>query len=60
MVQAALEAAANYEKEALERLRRLGIAAADLEVRGNKRSILNTMGDSWYEENVIATPGSTF
>ncbi len=60
MAQAGLEAAANYEKEALERLRRLGIAAADLEVKGPKRNLMNAMGaDPWYEEGV-ATPGSTF
>ncbi|KAM7207339.1 hypothetical protein V8F20_002219 [Naviculisporaceae sp. PSN 640] len=32
----ALEAAQNYEKQAIDRLRRMGIAAADLEFKGRK------------------------
>lgn len=51
MALAGLEAAKNYEKEALERLRRMSIAAADLEVKGSKRigNSLAPMGDQWYD-----------
>lgn len=33
----ALEAAQNYEKQAIDRLRRMGIAAADLEFKGQRK-----------------------
>lgn len=37
MQAAALEAARDYEKEALERIRRMSIIAADLEVKGPRK-----------------------
>ncbi len=37
MQMAGLRAAKGYEKEALDRIRRMNLAAADLEVRGNRR-----------------------
>ncbi|GAB1320473.1 hypothetical protein MFIFM68171_10683 [Madurella fahalii] len=37
MQQSALKTAENYEKQALDRLRRMGLAAADLELRGQKK-----------------------
>ncbi|KAI1082184.1 26S proteasome subunit RPN7-domain-containing protein [Whalleya microplaca] len=40
----ALEAARNYEKEALERIRRMSLAAADLEVKGSRKNILSSSG----------------
>jgi COP9 signalosome complex subunit 1 len=47
-----LEAAKNYEKEALERIRRMSIAAADLEVKGNTRkgAGLPSMSDTWFDD----------
>lgn len=49
-----LEAAKNYEKEAIERIRRMSIAAADLEVKGYSRkgagAGLSAVSDTWYEE----------
>jgi COP9 signalosome complex subunit 1 len=52
-----LEAARNYEKEAIERIRRMSLAAADLEVRGSGRKGAGTggaslpgIGDAWIEE----------
>jgi COP9 signalosome complex subunit 1 len=37
MQDSALQAAENYEKQALDRLRRMGLAAADLELKGSKK-----------------------
>ena len=37
----ALETARNYEKEALERIRRMSLAAADLEVKGSRKFAAN-------------------
>ncbi|KAL1842720.1 hypothetical protein VTJ49DRAFT_4358 [Mycothermus thermophilus] len=37
MQAAALKAAENYERQALDRLRRIGLAAADLELKGGKK-----------------------
>lgn len=37
MQAAALKAAENYEKQALDRLRRIGLAAADLELKGGRK-----------------------
>ena len=56
MQQQALRVAQRYEKDAKERLRRMGIVAAGLEVSGNKKS-LPGMGahsvaeDTWYEDS---------
>lgn len=50
----ALEAAKNYEKEALERIRRMSIIAADLEVRGQGRKgppgSGGGMSDVWFDD----------
>jgi COP9 signalosome complex subunit 1 len=35
----ALETARNYEKEAVERIRRMSLIAADLEVKGSRRQL---------------------
>ena len=57
---AALETARNYEKEAVERLRRMSLVAADLEVKGLRRqlggggqppSMLAQVPDLGYEES---------
>ncbi|KAI0123864.1 26S proteasome subunit RPN7 [Xylariales sp. AK1849] len=49
-----LQAATNYEKEALERIRRMSIAAADLEVKGSSRKGagggMPSMQDTWYDD----------
>ncbi|KAL2139600.1 hypothetical protein VTI28DRAFT_4941 [Corynascus sepedonium] len=37
MQDSALRAAEDYERQAIERLRRMGLAAADLELKGNKK-----------------------
>lgn len=37
MQQSALKTAENYERQALDRLRRMGLTAADLELRGQKK-----------------------
>jgi COP9 signalosome complex subunit 1 len=48
-----LETVRNYEREALGRVRRMSIAAADLEVRGNKRGAhgagIPHMNEMWYD-----------
>lgn len=50
-----LETAKNYEREALERIRRMNIAAADLEVKGTRKGMGNPMssiggGETWFED----------
>ncbi|KAK4214514.1 COP9 signalosome complex subunit 1 [Rhypophila decipiens] len=54
MQREALETAQNYEKQAIDRLRRMGIAAADLEYKGQRRggSVSNLMnsGPSFQTE----------
>lgn len=62
MAIAGLEAARTYEKEALERVRRMSIAAADLELKGFKRvpgqgGPGGQMGhqvttDKWYDDTM--------
>ncbi len=37
MQESALRVAENYETQALDRLRRMGLAAADLELKGGKK-----------------------
>src|SRR3569833_1500532 len=54
MQMAALETVANYEKEALDRIRRMSIAAADLEVKGNRKPALGYdkyvgASETWYD-----------
>ncbi|KAK3379452.1 26S proteasome subunit RPN7-domain-containing protein [Lasiosphaeria ovina] len=48
----ALEKAQSYEKQAVDRLRRMGLAAADLELKGQKNMHVNTLSSSseMYEE----------
>ncbi|KAH6661391.1 26S proteasome subunit RPN7-domain-containing protein [Truncatella angustata] len=49
----ALEAAKLYEKEALERIRRMSIAAADLEVKGSRKGVAAAgagMSDVWFDD----------
>ncbi|KAI1212206.1 26S proteasome subunit RPN7-domain-containing protein [Annulohypoxylon truncatum] len=46
MQKKALDAANNYEKEAIERIRRMNIVAADLEVKGSRKG-----GDGWPEDS---------
>ncbi|KAK8034744.1 COP9 signalosome complex subunit 1 [Apiospora rasikravindrae] len=49
-----LEMARNYEREALERIRRMNIAAADLEVKGTRKGVGNAMssigGETWFDD----------
>ena len=57
MAVAGLEAAKKYEAEALERIRRMGLAAADLEVRGTKRHGLAAPAamteDRWFDDGPV-------
>jgi COP9 signalosome complex subunit 1 len=55
MALAGLDAAKGYEKEALERVRRMSLAAADLEVRGNKRTLGGGINDKWYDQPMQGT-----
>lgn len=52
MQQTTLETAKSYEKEALERIRRMNIIAADLEVKGTKRNQGGIAGisESWADD----------
>ncbi|KAK8066050.1 COP9 signalosome complex subunit 1 [Apiospora hydei] len=49
-----LEMAKNYEREAIERIRRMNIAAADLEVKGTRKGVGNAMssisGETWFDD----------
>lgn len=60
----ALEAAKNYEKEALERIRRMSIVAADLEVKGHGRKGVAAGGsgisDIWYDDTRKGIAESSF
>ncbi|KAI1412920.1 26S proteasome subunit RPN7-domain-containing protein [Hypoxylon sp. FL1857] len=57
MQKKALDAAKNYEKEAMERIRRMNIAAADLEVKpprkgaGGGAGSLPGVGDIWQDDS---------
>ncbi|KAI1469558.1 26S proteasome subunit RPN7-domain-containing protein [Daldinia caldariorum] len=57
MQKKALDSAKNYEKEVLERIRRMNIAAADLEVKNIKKIVgggagnVPGVGDVWMDEN---------
>jgi COP9 signalosome complex subunit 1 len=49
----ALRAAEDYEKQALDRLRRMGLAAAELELKGGKKSgIFAGQSDLMMEETL--------
>ncbi|KAL2169680.1 hypothetical protein VTG60DRAFT_5819 [Thermothelomyces hinnuleus] len=53
MQDTALQAAEEYERQALERLRRMGLAAADLELRGSKKtSLFPSQGELMVEETL--------
>ncbi|KAK0621331.1 26S proteasome subunit RPN7-domain-containing protein [Bombardia bombarda] len=57
MQASALETAQKYEKLAIDRLRRLGIAAADLELKGSRKlggHGLMASGDMVYDEAALA------
>ena len=50
-----LESAKKYDKDAAERIRRMNIAAAELEVKGPRKGShafdkFSGMTDSWYEQ----------
>lgn len=49
-----LETAKVYETEALERIRRMNIVAADLEVKGNRKSqgsaLPGIAGETWFDD----------
>lgn len=51
----AIKVALKYEKEATERLRRISIVAAGLEVTSSKKDHAHGPSDeAWYEENRAA------
>lgn len=56
MQKKALDSTNNYEKEVLERIRRMNIVAADLEVKGTRKaagigaSNIPGVGDIWTDE----------
>ncbi|KAL2181614.1 26S proteasome subunit RPN7-domain-containing protein [Thermothelomyces heterothallicus CBS 202.75] len=53
MQDTALQAAEEYERQALERLRRMGLAAADLELRGSKKTnLFPSEGELMVEETL--------
>jgi COP9 signalosome complex subunit 1 len=53
MQESALRAAENYEKQALDRLRQMGLAAADLELKGGKKmGAFASQGDFMVEETL--------
>lgn len=47
----ALETAKKYEKEALERIRRMSLAAADLEVRGVPKRTPVVLSEGWMDDS---------
>lgn len=52
----ALDATKTYEREALDRIRRMSLCAADLEVRNAKKMPLTTnqpegVNDIWFDDN---------
>ncbi|KAI0178217.1 26S proteasome subunit RPN7 [Pestalotiopsis sp. NC0098] len=59
----ALDAAKNYEKEALERIRRMSIMAADLEVKGHGRKggpPGSGITDMWFDDTRKVAAESSF
>lgn len=46
MQAASLAAAKNYEKDALDRIRRIGIISAELEVKGKRKDQMFFQGDN--------------
>ncbi|ETS76047.1 hypothetical protein PFICI_12991 [Pestalotiopsis fici W106-1] len=63
MQSAALEAAKNYEKEVLERIRRMSIMAADLEVKGHGRKAAppgSGVTDMWFDDTRKGVAESSF
>jgi COP9 signalosome complex subunit 1 len=55
MQKSAMELAKNYEKQALERIRRMGIISAGLETRPVKTGMAPTQGhqnaEGWFDES---------
>lgn len=53
MQETALRAAENYEKQAIDRLRRMGLAAADLELKGGRKAgQFSSQSDYMMEETL--------
>ncbi|KAH6624840.1 26S proteasome subunit RPN7-domain-containing protein [Chaetomium sp. MPI-SDFR-AT-0129] len=53
MQEAALRTAENYEKQALDRLRRMGLAAADLELKGGRKGGQFTSQSDYMMEETL-------
>jgi len=57
MQKSAMELANNYERQALERIRRMGIISAGLESRPVKTGNAATQGhqsaEGWFDENAV-------
>lgn len=56
MQKKSLEAAKSYEKEAIDRIRRMNIVAADLEVKASRKGPggagqISGLGDGWPEDS---------
>ena len=51
MQQKALETAKKYEREALERIRRMSLAAAELEVKAVPKKAGSGIPDAWLEDS---------
>ncbi|KAH0598035.1 hypothetical protein MHUMG1_04407 [Metarhizium humberi] len=61
MQKEALLVARNYEREAKERLRRISLIAAELDVSGGKKAISggaasSSLDEAWYDENKQSSP----
>lgn len=53
MQKKALEVARQYEQEAKERLRRMSLMAAGLEVAGHKKQGARVIDEVWYEDKSL-------
>ncbi len=54
MYRDALDALGNFEKDALDRVRRINIVASELDVRGPRKGLnsLPDLSDPWYESPI--------
>ncbi|KAG7290610.1 hypothetical protein NEMBOFW57_000613 [Staphylotrichum longicolle] len=52
MQESALRVTENYERQALDRLRRMGLAAAELELKGGKKTGVGFAGDLLVDESL--------
>lgn len=52
MQESALRVTENYERQALDRLRRMGLAAAELELKGGKKTGAGFAGDLLVDESL--------